>query len=349
MASKYRRDFGEKFAGMWHLIKVVLYAALEVLVIWGVITLEMPLVASILISNIATCAIALKASQSVKLFVAHISKGEVGAAMREEQLREQIKTLEQANRDLRNMVDTGAQTISHFNKINFGVKVELMESTEIGYIVKEEQLSKIEDDERFAKYMPSQSLIERGRELLHLDNDSPSILYIDKVYHKSSIGINLANIKYATSKKGDILFSGVELEILHNTSSDLIPSPDDVNLCWIFTSDEDGNHHIKNQDRYRDLRDFYRDYQEQTTREVHTNNDRLLCRRYTQGLQASLRERYSNLSFVDRTLPEYSDLAWHSLKEGCESLEIMKIVLDIHLNIEMMKHSNQPHQLTAHN
>ena len=349
MSKKTNIPFAERFAGALVLAKVLLYVALEVVVILGVLSLELPLFAALLISNIATFAIALRAAKSFKMFAADISKNEIDASRREERLQEQIKALEEANRDLKNRLDTGQQTISHFNKLNFGVKVELMESLEVGYIVKQESLESMESDERFQKYLPSPNLIERGRELLKIEGDAPSILYIDKVYHKSSIGINLANIKYATNRRGEILLSGVELEVLHNTSSDLVPSSDDVKHCWIFTTDDDGDHHIKNQDRYRDLRDFYKEYQEQTLRAVHADNDRALCRRYTQGLQASLSERYGNLLFVDRTLPEYSDYAWHSLKDGCESLEVMKIVLDIHMNIETMKHSNETKQLTVYN
>ncbi|MBQ4498638.1 MAG: hypothetical protein II985_00185 [Alistipes sp.] len=340
MFKKFINSIRENASNAWIFTKVLVFIILELGIIAGVILLDLPSAIGILVSNILTFIIALAASKTFKTFSAKISKDEYELQRRERELANKVEVLEGENRILKEKVNTSSQIATHFNRINFGLKLELMDSTDIGYIVKEETFDSMKQDEALASHIPTPNFLERGMSFLNIASDQNSILFIEKLYHKSTIGIDLSKIRYATNGRDQIYLSGVELEILHNTSSDLVRDVNDVEQCLVFSKASDGSTTVKNDSKFTNLKNAYKKQQYDIAKSAHKDNNRALCQHFTNGLQTSLMKRYPNLTFISSKSNEYNRFSWRTLKEGNISNELMNVLVDMHMGIEFIMNSN---------
>lgn len=325
-------------------LKALLALAIEVGLIIAIIRnkwYESYPIITLVISNLITLYLTYKTADIFKKFKLAISNSSM-----EEKLRmqdERIQTLTDENGKLKHLIDTNSQTIAHFNKINFGVKVELMENTKIGYIVKEEKLEDITTED-LRNQIPKASIFEqigqRGRDLLGLEQKQQSVLYIDKIYHKSSIGIDLNNIKYAINERnGRIHLCGVELEVLHNTSKDLKHEASDIKHCLIINTSTSGEVSVTNDKDFNSFKEAYQKHHEELAHNAHITQAKELCQQFTQALQSCLQQRYDNLHFVSLNSKEYDDYDWHSLSENVTDIRVMKILTDMHWGVKMIEGS----------
>ncbi len=234
-------------------------------------------------------------------------------AEEEKTLRLQVGELENRNRELESRLDTRAQTDAVPGDVNFTFKLEQMEYAKKGYVVKEEDLSSFLTDDRYKASIPDIGLFGKMLAAAGLkENGIRKILYLKKYYYKVSVGIDFSRIKFAFD--GDrILFSGVKFSLLHDITSELEHDMRDIDHCWILNATENRTEILHSAD-YDAFKEAYAQLQDTQTRESLEEEVGVLCRQYTEVFRRSLRERFSQIDFVDNI--EDSDKTWYALGEG---------------------------------
>lgn len=349
MFKKFINSIKENVSNAWIFTKVLVFIILELGIIAGVILFDLPSAIGIVVSNILTFIIALAASKTFKTFSAKISKDEYELQRRERELKAENEQLKKSVRDLQNRVDTDAQTLAHFRSIDFKKQIVLCAPTDMGYVVKEETFGQIGLDTSLASLIPQDNLIEKGKNFFskkfNIEQNVKSILCIDKVYHKNVIGIDLSKIKFSTNRQGEVLLSGVNVEVLYDASADMENQvlTTDIKHCFILSSTSDSSCEIKNDEKYRKLKDAYMCQQRRTTKESYIARNKTLCNQMTFGLQKSLMHRYQNLRFIEYSSNEYNSYTWRSLNDAYDNIQIMNILIDVYTGIDLLKNSNGSH------
>ncbi len=229
---------------------------------------------------------------------------------KDRELENKVRSLELQNRDLSDRLDTRLQTGALPSEVDYTFKVEQMEYAKTGYVVKEEDLDRL-DKEQFA--VPDRRFLESVWE----DNiiKAPSIrkiLYIHKFYYKVTLGIDFSKILY-TRNDDTLLFYGVRFEKLHDISNELVQDGEDIDRCEIIKVNLDRTE-VRNDAQFDELKEQYRTAQEESVRESMEQEVSVLCGQYTVALQESIRTRFGNkVGFIDSIEP-YRDKNWFTLQ-----------------------------------
>ena len=195
---------------------------------------------AILISNAITLILAVIAFRPINALVENLLEKRqqelVEQQKKEQELEQRLLQMENRNRELENKLDTRAQTEGTPADIDFTFKLEQMEYSKKGYVVKEEALEEFAGDERYKNMIPDVSLWNKMLDALAMKEQGiRKVLYIKKYYYKVSIGIDFSKIKF--SFDGDrLLFSGAKFSRLHDISSELEPDSGDIDHCWILNT-----------------------------------------------------------------------------------------------------------------
>ena len=325
-------------------LKAIIALAIEVGIIIAVIHFkwyEKYPITALIVSNLVTMVIVYNIAEILKRLRQTIADSTMEEKLRSQS--EKIQKLSSENDELKHLLDTSSQTIAHFNKIDFGVKIELMENTKIGYVVKEEKLEDI-TSESLKGLIPRPTVFEKleqkGRDLFGLEQKEQSVLYIDKIYHKSTIGIDLRTIRYAIDDRtGDICLCGVELQVLHNASKDLKRDDNDISHCWITSKNDDGEVSVKHDKDFDSFREAYKEHHEELTHEAHIRQSEELCTQFTGALQGCLQQRYDNVRFISPDDKEYNKHDWHILNGDTTDMRVMRVLTDMHWGIKMIEQS----------
>ena len=294
---------------------------------------------TLLVSNLVTLYVTYKTANILKQF-----KQAIFDSNMEESLRQQNERLTSENGELRDLLDTNNQIKAHFNSIEFVSKIELMENSKIGYLVKEEKLEAI-TSEKLKKQIPEATFLEEVgqmlRDQLGFEQKEQSVLFINKIYRKSVIGINLKDIKYSIDEQNGVIYLyGVELQVLHDASGDLPRDKNDISHCLIINTKTKGAVSVKNNKRYKAFIKAYKEYYEEQARDAHNRQDDNLCRKFTQALQNFLTQRYNNLNFVSSDSEEYKQYDWHTLDGGnVADVNVMRVLIDMNRGMKLIEQS----------
>ena len=232
---------------------------------------------------------------------------------REEDMKEKMAALEREKKELEEKLDTRAQAERLPSDVNFTFKLEQMEYSKKGYIVKEEPLEAFRNDSRFAGTLPAEGTAGRLLGALKLrDAASRKVLFIRKYYYKASIGLDFSKIKYCAD--GDsLLFSGVRFSRLHDISGELERDGGDIAHCWILEG-PDSKSTLVRSGSYDAFKQAYSALQELHAKEAMEEDADILCREYTSAFRESIKARYGKVDFVESI--DDSDKTWHALKDG---------------------------------
>ena len=272
---------------------------------------------AILLSNAITLILAITAFRPINALVENLlekRQQELLEQQKAEKLLEQkVGELENRNRELENRLDTRGQTGGAPADIGFTFKLEQMEYSKKGYIVKEEPLENFTSDRRFHHMIPDVGLFNKMLNTLMMkERGVRKVLYIKKYYYKVSIGIDFSKIKF--SFDGDkILFAGVKFTRLHDISSELEHDEDDINHCWILKT-LDNWAEIKHSTYYDMFKDAYTRLQDAETRDSLESEVGTLCSQYTQIFRKNIHRRFPQAVFIESI--EESELSWYALREG---------------------------------
>lgn len=243
----------------------------------------------------------------------------------ERQLQERVASLEAENRDLEQQLQTRQQTSTMPADINFTFKLEQMEFSKKGYIVKREDL---EDLDKEVYGVPDKPAMDTLLENMGVKSEAMrKILYIHKFYYKASIGINFSKIKYTTIN-GRIIFYGVKFSLLHDISSELVPDSEDIEMCEILkVGGEKGEKlEIRSGSEYDKLKETYRREQAALAKKSIEEEVEDLCSQYTRVFRESIRERFPDISFVESI--DDSDLNWYILS-GSNNAQVAEVAANM--------------------
>ncbi len=233
---------------------------------------------------------------------------------KDQELERKVQSLEQENRNLSDKLDTRIQTGTLPTNIDYTFKIEQMEYSKTGYVVKEEELDKLDKD-KFA--VPDRKFFETVWEENILKTPSiRKILYIHKFYYKVTLGMDFSKIMY-TYEDGRVLFNGVRFEKLHDISSELAQDSEDIDRCEILKINIDRTE-LRDDFQFDELKERYRTAQEDSVRESMEGEVAALCDQYTAALQDSIRGRFGDkVGFVD-SLEDHRDKNWYSLQTSSD-------------------------------
>ena len=230
---------------------------------------------------------------------------------KDRELEAKVRSLELQNRDLTDKLDTRSQTGVLPSNIDYTFKLEQMEYTKKGYVVKEEDIAGLDPDRYAIPRNRWESFLEEN---FHKEAGLKKILYIHKYYYKVTIGIDFGAILYALDGER-ILFNGVRFQKLHDISSELVPDAEDIERCDILRQNGDRTD-IRHGKDYEDLKDQYRAAQAASVRESMEEEVAGLCQHCSEALQDSIRLRFGErVAFVD-SLDGHRDMNWYSLKSS---------------------------------
>ena len=277
--------------------------------------LAMPL--AILLSNAITLILAIIAFRPINRLIERLLEKRQQELLeqkaREEALEEQVDRLSSRNRELESRLDTRTQTAAMPGELDFTFKLEQMEFSKKGYVVKEESLDTFRVDDRFKEMIPNVNLFEKMLDALMMKEQGVrKILYIRKYYYKVSIGIDFSRIKF-TFVDDRILFSGVKFSRLHDISSELSPDAGDINHCWIINTVDEWAE-IKHTAYYDLFKDAYTRMQDAETHDSLEAEVESLCQQYTAIFRRNIQLRFPLVDFVESI--EESELSWYALREG---------------------------------
>lgn len=236
-------------------------------------------------------------------------------------LQKRIEALERENDVLAGKVDTRVQTDAMLSNVNFTFKLEQMEYSKKGYIVKETEIDSLIEDEQFKDKIPQSGGFTRFLEFIKLkEKGMRKILYIKKAYYKASIGIDFGKIKYAIN--GDyIYFAGVRFTKLHDISSELEHDSSDIEHSLIINETEGGKK-IETDLAYDEFIKVYGEIQGKDTRESIEKDVEMICGQYTDVLQGNLARKFKFIRFVKDEEVLGSTLTWHALRDGSADRQI---------------------------
>ena len=232
-----------------------------------------------------------------------------------------IEALERENDMLASKVDTRVQTDAMLSNVNFTFKIEQMEYSKKGYIVKEAEIDSLMEDDKFKDKIPQSGGFTKVLEFIRLkEKGLRKILYIKKAYYKASIGIDFGRIKYAID--GDyIYFAGVRFSKLHDISSEMEYDPSDISHRLIINETESGRK-LETDADYDEFINAYENVQDKETREAIEKDVEMLCSSYTDVLQGNLARKFKFVRFVKDEEVLGSTLTWHALKDGSNDRQI---------------------------
>lgn len=333
-----------KISTVGNFLKLLVFFALELLIIGGAITLDFPAEVKLLVSNVLSIILAFIFYRSIAKVMTEAAKGEISRNLHEESLNARIAKLESEKRDLEQKLESADQTRRFFNEIEFGVKIELLEEKSSGYVVKEEHFDSIKRNTYLASKIPT-NLRNIGNRVFGGFEENRSMLFIDKVYRKHSIGINLQDIEYAIDpSSGNIYLCGMDITILHDTSADLESyhhPTDDISHCWVISTKQNGEDAtIKTANTYDALERAYRATQLQTISESVTRDIKAKCLQYTRGIQNNLIQRYPNLRFISADERDNYKLTWCPIRHGNCDPTVMRLITDMVFGLQFLKASN---------
>ena len=288
---------------------------------------------AILLSNAITLILAVIAFRPINALIENLLEKRqqelLAQQAKEQELEQKVNQLETRNRELENRLDTRAQTEGMPADIDFTFKLEQMEFSKKGYVVKEEPLASLKGDERFKNLVPDVSLFNKMLDTLMMKEQGVrKILYIRKYYYKVSIGIDFSRIKY-TFADDRILMAGVKFSRLHDISSELEPDADDIDHCWILNT-LDNWAEIKHSTYYDLFKEAYTRMQDAETRDSLDAEVERLCQQYTDIFRRSIQSRFPLVDFVESI--ENDDRSWYALREGGR----YQMVRDIASNMLML-------------
>ena len=288
---------------------------------------------AILLSNAITLVLAIIAFRPINALIENLLEKRqqelLAQQAREQELEKKVHQLETRNRELENRLDTRSQTEGMPADIDFTFKLEQMEFSKKGYVVKEEPLASLKGDERFKNLVPDVSIFNKMLDALMMkDQGVRKILYIRKYYYKVSIGIDFSRIKY-TFADDRILMAGVKFSRLHDISSELEPDADDIDHCWILDT-LDNWAEIKHSTYYDLFKEAYTRMQDAETRDSLDAEVERLCQQYTDIFRRSIQSRFPLVDFVESI--ENDDRSWYALREGGR----YQMVRDIASNMLML-------------
>lgn len=268
---------------------------------------------AIILSNAITLIVALLAYKPVNSLLQDAlverQKELIEKLEKDKELELKVQKLEQENRDLSDKLDTRTQTAALPSNIDYTFKLEQLEYTKKGYVVKEEDLDTLDDG---IYPIPQKKFEAFLSELLSKDPGQKKILYIHKHYYKASIGIDFGEIMYATFED-KLLFYGVQFRKLHDISSELDKDPSDIDRCVVLRIVGDKTE-ITNDKDYDDLKELYCQEQVAEVKSSMEEDMGVMCRQYTVALQDSIRNRFGDrVDFVD-TIEGHRDMNWYALK-----------------------------------
>ena len=141
---------------------------------------------------------------ALKMQIANLSR------MKDE-LNSQIAKLEDENRNLEDAVDTMKQTQQFIPEIQCDLRVQAFTVSKSGYVVKEEQLDLLRNNENFSSQIPPTSWWQENIQNV----DRWKVFYAGKHTNKYEIGIDLNQVKFAVDRNNKIYLKGVKLERLN--------------------------------------------------------------------------------------------------------------------------------------
>ncbi len=274
---------------------------------------------AILLSNVVTMLIMVLAFRPVNSVIQHALEERQEELLRQAEqqklMERKMSELESRNLELEGKLEARTQTAAAPADVNFTFKLEQMEYSKQGYVVREDRFESLLADAGLSGTIPDKGVVEKLLETLKLkEAGMRKILYVKKFYYKASVGIDFTRIKFALS--GDtILFSGVKFSRLHDISSELEPDASDISHTWVLDETEGRTAIIQSSD-YDALKEAYARLREADTREALETELDSMCRQYTEAFRASLRERFAGVDFVDCI---DDDNSWFSLQEVARS------------------------------
>lgn len=250
-------------------------------------------------------------------------------------LRQRINELEKENNDLAGKLDTRYQTESMAASLNYTFKLEQMEYSRKGYLVKEQALDSLADDARYQNMIPEKGGFSKLLEILKLKEEGlKKILYVRKSYYKASIGIDFGRIKYAM-KGDDICFAGVRFSKLHDITSEMVRDESDIDRCFVL-NETAGGLKIEQGGDYDVLLQAYSDVQADENKELLEKEVDNICREYTEVLQDSLSRKFRFVKFVEDGEVLESELTWYALREGCQDRQVGEVASNMIMLADVM-------------
>lgn len=330
------------------MLKVMGFLVVEGVIIYCSAILPLPKFAVVLLSNFLTFVLVLMAAKTFKKFGAIFASEDIAAAEQQRILERENQSLKGDKLRLKSELEAMRQAEERYTHVKFDAELILMHNTQVGYVVVEDKLSDLKNDSRFSELIPKSGFIDSILRDLAVRDGEKSIIHIEKAYHKSSIGLKFADIRYACH--GDhIYLSGVDLEVLHDTSGDLrsYKSSSDVNHCWVYCENKDETSTVYNSDDYRKLKSTYVKYQQDLVWSAHHDKSVMLSEYYTKSLHSCLCDRYHNLHFISKQSPDYKRYDWRPLGDGNMGRELTHIMSDIYISLAIMDKANKEHKLLA--
>ena len=206
-----------------------------------------------------------------------------------QQIKEKNEQLVKENKELSDKIDIRNQISTAQSALKYTFKLELLEFENKGYIVKEDYLDDLEINIEKPGWLKS----------LWPDKGTKKILFITKFYNKVSIGIDFTKIRYCYNDE-KLSFYGVKFTVDHpDLSSEMERDRNDIDLCEVVSVSENGRREIRNDDRFNELKRWYREKQLLMIKDQNRYDARDICSAYTRILHESLKERFPNIDFVD--------------------------------------------------
>lgn len=330
------------------MLKVMGFLVAEGVIIYCSAILPLPKFAVVLLSNLLTFVLVLVAAKTFKQFGVIFASEDITAAERQRNLERENQCLKGERQQLKSELEAIRQAEERYTQVKLDAELILMHNTQVGYVVVEDKLSDLKNDPRFSGLIPEAGFFDSILQGLDMRNKEKSIIHIEKAYHKSSIGLRFADIRY--SRRGDqIYLSGVDLEVLHDTSGDLrqYKSSRDVSRCWVYCENKDETSTVYNSDDYRKLKSTYVKYQQDLACSAHHNQSVMLSEYYTRSLHSSLCDRYPNLHFISKHSPDYNRYDCRPLGDGGMGRELMHIMSDMYISLTIMDKANKDPKLLA--
>lgn len=308
MFYKFTNQIRNSINNLIEIIKVIAFILLECTIIFVATTIELPLLVSVLTSNVLTFMIAIYASRSFNLFTSNSSCNSD---------KNKIMELEEKLREEKNNNIVLKQTRERFSRLEKCAKLILFEKANSGYLARSEKITDLKPE---LSELISNNFFDKV-----VDRGIRKVLYINHYDYKSALGVDLNKIKYSQGQNNRIYICGVEIKPIISSLSE---GQGDVDVCWVYSEKTNGDISVKNGST--DFKTSYRSEQRRLTRSIYENDNNILCKQMTESLQKVLIERYPNLTFISSNNPECGNHEWHYLFDGGATIEVMNAILDIH-------------------
>jgi len=286
---------------------------------------EKLLSAGIVISNVLTILFTFIAFRPTSKIIQKLLVQKQEELKSQDNLLKKIGDLEAANNDLAAKLDIKNQAESLPSNIDFTFKLEKAEYTKIGYFVKEDSFEELSKNESIKETIPSRNIFISALKAMHAYNgpDPRKILHIHREYYKASIGIDFDNIRFAVHKD-KIYFYGVEFSKIHDITSELKKSKNDVELCLVY-KESDGKLTLCDGDKYRDICESYSKLQQEIAHNSLEEEVAIVCKEYTTIFRECILERFPCICFTDAIDYFNEQLEWQSLTKCSMTRQVAEI------------------------